>query len=78
MEGDIYMKKLVINKNKNQLIRENRLRADNLTYLLINTIIDIAEKDEIDSDYVEILKRIRDENYEKLKNKGGSKLIDKE
>jgi len=72
------MKKLVINKNKNQLIRENRLRADNLTYLLINAIIDIAEKDEIDSDYVEILKRIRDENYEKLKNKGGSKLIDKE
>jgi len=72
------MKKLVINKNKNQLIRENRLRADSLTYLLINAIIDIAEKEEIDSDYVEILKRIRDENYEKLKIKGGSKLIDKE
>ena len=70
------MKKLVINKNKNQLIRENRLRADSLTYLLINAIIDIAEKEEIDSDYVEILKRIRDENYSKLKNKGGSKLID--
>ena len=61
------MKKLVINKNKNQLIRENRLRADSLTYLLINAIIDIAEKEEIDSDYVEILKRIRDENYSKLK-----------
>ncbi len=72
------MKKLVINKNKNQLILENRLKADNLTYLLINAIIDIAEQEEIDSDYVEILKRIRDENYEKLKNKGGSKLIDKE
>ena len=72
------MKKLVINKNKNQLIRENRLRADNTLYLLINAIIDIAEKEEIKSDYVEILKRIRDENYEKLKNKGGSKLIDKE
>jgi len=72
------MKKLVINKNKNQLIRENRLRADSLTYLLINAIIDIAEKEKVDSDYVEILKRIRDENYEKLKNKGGSKLIDKE
>lgn len=72
------MKKLVINKNKNQLIRENRLRADNTLYLLINAIIDIAEKEEIESDYVEILKRIRDENYSKLKNKGGSKLIDKE
>ena len=72
------MKKLVINKNKNQLIRENRLRADNTLYLLINAIIDIAEKEEIESDYVEILKRIRDENYEKLKIKGGSKLIDKE
>jgi len=72
------MKKLVINKNKNQLIRENRLRADSLTYLLINAIIDIAEKSDVDSDYVEILKRIRDGNYEKLKNKGGSKLIDKE
>ena len=72
------MKKLVINKNKNQLILENRLKADNLTYLLINAIIDIAEQEEIESDYVEILKRIRDENYEKLKNKGGSKLIDKE
>jgi len=72
------MKKLVINKTKNQLIRENRLRADNTLYLLINAIIDIAEQEEIESDYVEILKRIRDENYEKLKNKGGSKLIDKE
>jgi len=72
------MKKLVINKNKNQLIRENRLRSDQILYLLINSIIDIAEKEEIESDYVEILKRIRDENYEKLKNKGGSKLIDKE
>ena len=72
------MKKLVINKNKNQLIRENRLRSDRIIYLLINAIIDIAEKEEIDSDYVEILKRIRDENYEKLKIKGGSKLIDKE
>jgi len=72
------MKKLVINKNKNQLIRENRLRADNTLYLLINAIIDIAEQEEIESDYVEILKRIRDENYEKLKIKGGSKLIDKE
>ncbi len=72
------MKKLVINKNKNQLIRENRLRADSLTYLLINAIIDIAEKEKVDSDYVEILKRIRDENYEKLKVQGGSKLIDKE
>ena len=41
-------------------------------------VTDIAEKEEIDSDYVEILKRIRDENYEKLKIKGGSKLIDKE
>ena len=41
-------------------------------------VTDIAEKEEIDSDYVEILKRIRDENYSKLKNKGGSKLIDKE
>ncbi len=72
------MKKLIINKNKNQLIRENRLRSDQILYLLINSIIDIAEKEEIKSDYVEILKRIRDENYEKLKNKGGSKLIDKE
>lgn len=72
------MKKLVINKNKNQLIRENRLRSDQILYLLINSIIDIAEKEEIESDYVEILKRIRDENYSKLKNKGGSKLIDKE
>lgn len=72
------MKKLVINKNKNQLIRENRLRSDQILYLLINSIIDIAEKEEIESDYVEILKRIRDGNYEKLKNKGGSKLIDKE
>ncbi len=72
------MKKLVINKTKNQLIRENRLRADNTLYLLINAIIDIAEQEEIESDYVEILKRIRDENYEKLKIKGGSKLIDKE
>lgn len=72
------MKKLVINKNKNQLIRENRLRADNLTYLLINAIIDIAEKEEIDSDFVNILKRYRDSNYEKLKIQGGSKLIDKE
>ena len=72
------MKKLVINKNKNQLINENRLRSDRIIYLLINAIIDIAEKEEIDSDYVEILKRIRDENYEKLKIKGGSKLIDKE
>ena len=72
------MKKLVINKNKNQLIRENRLRSDQILYLLINSIIDIAEKEEIESDYVEILKRIRDENYEKLKIKGGSKLIDKE
>jgi len=70
------MKKLVINKNKNQLIRENRLRSDQILYLLINSIIDIAEKEEIESDYVEILKRIRDENYSKLKNKGGSKLID--
>ena len=72
------MKKLVIKKNKNQLIRENRLRSDQILYLLINSIIDIAEKEEIESDYVEILKRIRDENYLKLKNKGGSKLIDKE
>ncbi len=72
------MKKLVINKTKNLLIRENRLRADNLTYLLINAIIDIAEKGEIDSDFVNILKRYRDSNYEKLKVKGGSKLIDKE
>ena len=72
------MKKLVINKNKNQLIRENRLRADSLTYLLINAIIDIAEKEEIDSDFVNILKRYRDSNYEKLKIQGGSKLIDKE
>ena len=72
------MKKLVINKNKNQLIRENRLRSDQILYLLINSIIDIAEKSDVDSDYVEILKRIRDGNYEKLKNKGGSKLIDKE
>ena len=72
------MKKLVINKNKNQLIRENRLRSDQILYLLINSIIEIAEKEEIESDYVEILKRIRDENYSKLKNKGGSKLIDKE
>lgn len=72
------MKKLIINKNKNQLIRENRLRADNLTYLLINAIIDIAEKGEIGSDFVNILKRYRDSNYEKLKVKGGSKLIDKE
>jgi len=72
------MEKLVINKNKNQLIRENRLRSDQMLYLLINSIIDIAEKEEIESDYVEILKRIRDENYSKLKNKGGSKLIDKE
>ena len=72
------MKKLVIKKNKNQLIRENRLRSDQILYLLINSIIDIAEKEEIESDYVEILKRIRDENYSKLKNKGGSKLIDKE
>lgn len=72
------MKKLVINKNKNQLIRENRLRSDQILYLLINSIIDIAEKSDVDSDYVEILKRIRDENYSKLKNKGGSKLIDKE
>lgn len=72
------MKKLIINKNKNQLIRENRLRSDQILYLLINSIIDIAEKEEIESDYVEILKRIRDENYSKLKNKGGSKLIDKE
>ena len=70
------MKKLVINKNKNQLIRENRLRSDQILYLLINSIIDIAEKEEIESDYVEILKRIRNENYLKLKNKGGSKLID--
>ncbi len=45
---------------------------------MINSIIDIAGKEEIESDYVEILKRIRDENYSKLKNKGGSKLIDKE
>lgn len=72
------MKKLVINKNKNQLIRENRLRADSLTYLLINAIIDIAEKEEIDSDFVNILKRYRDANYEKLKVQGGSKLIDEE
>lgn len=72
------MKKLVINKNKNQLIQENRLRADNLTYLLINAIIDIAEKEQIDSDFVNILKRYRDSNYEKLKQQGGSKLIDKE
>lgn len=72
------MKKLVINKTKNQLIRENRLRSDQILYLLINSIIDVAEKEEIESDYVEILKRIRDENYSKLKNKGGSKLIDKE
>ena len=72
------MKKLVINKNKNQLLRENRLRSDQILYLLVNSIIDIAEKEEIESDYVEILKRIRDENYSKLKNNGGSKLIDKE
>ena len=72
------MKKLVINKNKNQLIRENRLRSDQILYLLINAIIDIAEKEEVDSDFVNTLKRIRDENYEKLKVQGGSKLIDKE
>jgi tRNA(Phe) wybutosine-synthesizing methylase Tyw3 len=41
--------------------------------------IEVAkQKENIDSDYIEILKRIRDENYSKLKNKGGSKLIDKE
>ena len=72
------MKKIIINKNKNQLINENRLRSDRIIYLLINAIIDIAEKEEIDSDFVNILKRYRDANYEKLKNKGGSKLIDKE
>ncbi len=33
---------------------------------------------EIAKQYVEILKRIRDENYEKLKVQGGSKLIDEE
>ena len=72
------MKKLIINKNKNQLIRENRLRSDQILYLLINSIIGIAEKSDVDSDYVEILKRIRDENYEKLKVEGGSKLFDRE
>ncbi len=72
------MKKIIINKNKNQLINENRLRSDRIIYLLINAIIDIAEKEEIDSDFVNILKRYRDANYEKLKEKGGSKLIDKE
>ena len=65
-------------KLMDEIIREKRLRSDQILYLLINSIIDIAEKEEIESDYVEILKRIRDGNYEKLKNKGGSKLIDKE
>jgi len=41
-------------------------------------VTDIAEKEEIDSDFVNILKRYRDANYEKLKVQGGSKLIDKE
>lgn len=65
-------------KLMDEIIREKRLRSDQILYLLINSIIDIAEKSDVDSDYVEILKRIRDENYSKLKNKGGSKLIDKE
>lgn len=41
-------------------------------------VTDIAEKEEIDSDFVNILKRYRDANYEKLKVQGGSKLIEKE
>ena len=52
---------------------------DNSNEILNELRIEVAkQKENIDSDYVEILKRIRDENYEKLKNKGGSKLIDKE
>ncbi len=52
---------------------------DNSNEILNELRIEVAkQKENIDSDYVEILKRIRDENYEKLKIKGGSKLIDKE
>jgi len=52
---------------------------DNSNEILNELRIEVAkQKENIDSDYVEILKRIRDENYSKLKNKGGSKLIDKE
>ena len=52
-------------QNDNEILNELRIEV-------------AKQKENIDSDYVEILKRIRDENYSKLKNKGGSKLIDKE
>jgi hypothetical protein len=52
-------------ENDNEILNELRIEV-------------AKQKENIDSDYVEILKRIRDENYSKLKNEGGSKLIDKE
>jgi hypothetical protein len=74
------MKKLVINKNKNQLIRENRINPYQTIYLLINSIIDIAEQTGVDSDFVNTLKRLKEENYKKLKEitkNNGSKILEK-
>lgn len=74
------MKKLIINKTKSQLINENRINPYQTIYLLINSIIDIAEQTGVDSDFVNTLKRLKEENYKKLKEitkNNGSKILEK-
>ncbi len=74
------MKKLIINKTKSQLINDNRINPYQTIYLLINSIIDIAEQSNIDSDFVNTLKRLKEENYKKLKEiskNNGSKILEK-
>jgi hypothetical protein len=73
------MKKIVINKNKNQLINENKIKSDSVLYLLINAIIEIADNGNIESDFINIIKRYKENNYKKFKEineENGVKIIE--
>lgn len=60
--------KLKLVPNKKQIIKENKLNSNEILYLLIHGLIDVAKQNNIQSSYINILERILENNKNKLKS----------
>jgi len=67
--------KLVLELPKEKAIQRDRLKANDVIYVLIQTVLSIADECEINTQYVKTLRRILKNNFSKLKRAANSKGI---
>ncbi|APT75299.1 MULTISPECIES: hypothetical protein [unclassified Marinitoga] len=60
--------KLILNPPKNEIIQDSKIKADDLLYLIVHSIIDISNNSHIESNYIKALKRIIENNENQLRN----------